>query len=88
MAVSQLSYGPNRAVRKLSLPEGLWNRFSLVSQVFWRDFGVVWPPPGLWIPLALPGSLPNLETNKKLPHSTYCFLNSDLPFKEIMVARS
>ena len=31
--------------------------------------GVLWPPAGPWIPLALPWSPPDLETNKKLPNN-------------------
>ena len=66
-AASRLSHGLNRAVRKLSLPEGLLERISIgfpgVLECFWGSLASPWPHD----PLGPPWEPLGLETNKELP---------------------
>ena len=66
MALSQLFNGPNRAIRKLSLPDGLGNdfhRFLIGFRRFQGPLNSSWPLDPSGPPLESPWH----ETNKKLP---------------------
>ena len=66
----------------------LRNGFSQVSLRTYKVFGVVWPPPGPWIPLALPGSPSGLETKEPYGDGPYRALKKSYTSKLLLALES